>query len=455
MYIVDERDILIGVSEGLPYDMSGTTGRQLPAVEATSGIIKSCSEYIISIYGSHINAPINKSLEMDYYGELHTLRFLHIKQYNLLWWVVYGMPNELIYGSVNEVNQIISNDMKTLELSTIKDIESNNNESKIRKNNGISLIIICCCAMMVLCLITTILSNRLLITPLTRVIVSLKSITSSDEFSHSTLMEIAMINASIDKIKHNITQLRSYLPTNLFHHVDNMNNSQSSSTLSESLSHNSIKTCQIPEVKTNRNGVIHYRLNIELLRKIPPTRRIITSVVIDIKGFDSWLDRYNSRELVEEHRKYLDIICKITTQYNGTTDVFYGDKLLITWNTMNKNMDHHSFDAATCSMSIKREFNSTRIGVATGPAIFGTMGCDGMRAFSVVGPSVTTAFDLIQFARKRSIIGVLTNQANWENCRSEIKAKWIGTMNGSLYNMEDASKFEVRSPHSVYQLLTQ
>eukprot|EP01004_Peranema_trichophorum_P002855 NODE_1883_length_1768_cov_31.280243_g1600_i0.p1 GENE.NODE_1883_length_1768_cov_31.280243_g1600_i0~~NODE_1883_length_1768_cov_31.280243_g1600_i0.p1 ORF type:complete len:575 (-),score=70.25 NODE_1883_length_1768_cov_31.280243_g1600_i0:2-1726(-) len=290
MYIVDERQILIGVSEGRPYyfDPSTRFAEQLHILNSTSQIIKSTGQYIINTYGSHINAPKTQDFQMEfnYNGTLYTLFNVPIQQYNLLWWIIYGIPNDEIFGSVSKVNEIITNNMKNLETSTKKEVDKSNNESNSRRNSGLIGIIIWSGVLFVLCLINSRIFSWVISTHLTRVIYSLETITSSDDTFHSFLMEIAMINHSIQRIKDNINLLKSHLPTNMFHpesRIETNNYFESSGTIVQSpspsatpgVSNHSWST-QSPYPKTNTNNlfknkdIIPYRLNLDILRQITP-----------------------------------------------------------------------------------------------------------------------------------------------------------------------------------------
>eukprot|EP01004_Peranema_trichophorum_P005104 NODE_3980_length_1250_cov_26.866016_g3492_i0.p1 GENE.NODE_3980_length_1250_cov_26.866016_g3492_i0~~NODE_3980_length_1250_cov_26.866016_g3492_i0.p1 ORF type:complete len:271 (-),score=40.69 NODE_3980_length_1250_cov_26.866016_g3492_i0:436-1167(-) len=185
-------------------------------------------------------------------------------------------------------------------------------------------------------------------------------------------------------------------------------------------------------------------LNLQALNQ-RTNRRIITSMVIDVVGFESWLFKKED-EITFQHRQTITFICKIITSYGGTIDRFFGDKILVSWNTLRNNYEH-AVDSCKCALALNKSL-SFRIGISTHFAVYGIMGCDGMKSFSVVGPSVSIAFQIIHYSRHHNIIGSFVNQSNWEKCRYELKTKWIG----NLVNKNE-SKIDSKSQSSVYQLL--
>eukprot|EP01012_Entosiphon_sulcatum_P061536 TRINITY_DN8716_c0_g1_i1.p1 TRINITY_DN8716_c0_g1~~TRINITY_DN8716_c0_g1_i1.p1 ORF type:complete len:809 (+),score=122.46 TRINITY_DN8716_c0_g1_i1:34-2460(+) len=149
------------------------------------------------------------------------------------------------------------------------------------------------------------------------------------------------------------------------------------------------------------------------------TLRNCTCIVVDSNSFHTRLESSPLEELVRLHGLYVDCVVQCIARANGALDGFQGDRLFASWNAF-RPLTQHIPAAAQAALEIQhavrrvneqlRRINpvanaasppfTVKVGIVTGQAAAGRMGCETLRAFAVVGRLVGYCFDLAKHARR-------------------------------------------------------
>ena len=133
-------------------------------------------------------------------------------------------------------------------------------------------------------------------------------------------------------------------------------------------------------------------------------RREMTVMFSDIQGFTDLSETLESQKLSELLNFYLGEMSAMILAHDGTLDKYIGDAIMSFWNAPIRQADHAAgaCRAALAMRSREAEIQSqlaamgasrllTRIGINTGPMVFGNMGSPQKFNYSVLGDSVNLA----------------------------------------------------------------
>lgn len=143
------------------------------------------------------------------------------------------------------------------------------------------------------------------------------------------------------------------------------------------------------------------RLNLQI-----GARREISVLFCDIRGFTPWSETQTPEAVKGRLDEYFPIMCEICEDdYDGFIDKFIGDAMMVVWNA-HKDHPDHAKRAILATLSMHRALKMLNegwakqnvapfqigIGIASGPAIFGTFGAPGRKvAPTVLGDTVNIA----------------------------------------------------------------
>ncbi|HEY8750766.1 MAG TPA: adenylate/guanylate cyclase domain-containing protein, partial [Tepidisphaeraceae bacterium] len=130
-------------------------------------------------------------------------------------------------------------------------------------------------------------------------------------------------------------------------------------------------------------------------------RREMTVMFTDIQGFTDLSERLEDHKLTELLNYYLDEMSALVFANDGTVDKYIGDAIMSFWNAPITQPDHalRACRAALAMEQREREIQPrleemgakgllTRIGINTGPMVFGNMGSSQKFNYSVIGDAV-------------------------------------------------------------------
>ncbi|MCK6454383.1 MAG: adenylate/guanylate cyclase domain-containing protein [Alphaproteobacteria bacterium] len=143
------------------------------------------------------------------------------------------------------------------------------------------------------------------------------------------------------------------------------------------------------------------------------TRREITILFTDIRGFSTIADAQEPEKLMRYMSRYLAAVTDEIMRHEGTVDKFIGDAVMAFWNAPTPDDDHAAKACAAalaCRKRIaelNREFAAegwpafrTRFGLHLGEAIVGNVGSSERMSYTAMGSSVNIAARLEQLNKE-------------------------------------------------------
>ncbi|MCL2277458.1 MAG: adenylate/guanylate cyclase domain-containing protein [Treponema sp.] len=136
------------------------------------------------------------------------------------------------------------------------------------------------------------------------------------------------------------------------------------------------------------------------------TKRHMTAIFTDVKGFSTISEKLDPEELVSLLNKYLSAMSDIVLAEKGTIDKFEGDAIIAFFGAPNHLPDHalRACISAVKMKKIENELNKifmeqnhspvpllTRIGINTGDMVAGNMGTNSKMNYTIMGNAVNLA----------------------------------------------------------------
>ncbi len=132
------------------------------------------------------------------------------------------------------------------------------------------------------------------------------------------------------------------------------------------------------------------------------TEQIVTVMFADVRGFTSIMEKTQSGHVINTLNKYLTIVIESVMKYHGIINKFGGDSVMAIWNAPVPCTEHPlmavraAYEAQLAISRLKElEPNlvnmSFGIGINTGIALAGNMGCQRRLEYSVIGDTVNVA----------------------------------------------------------------
>jgi len=145
--------------------------------------------------------------------------------------------------------------------------------------------------------------------------------------------------------------------------------------------------------------------------------RLATVIFVDIRGFTSWTQTMDPRELVDELNEFLSEMVEVIFAHKGSVNKFMGDAVLAIFGAplQQANDASHAVDAACAMQGRLQIHNQAReaegkeslrmgIGIATGPVIAGNVGSSQRLEYTVIGNAVNLSARLQAFSRDGQVL---------------------------------------------------
>jgi len=166
------------------------------------------------------------------------------------------------------------------------------------------------------------------------------------------------------------------------------------------------------------------------------SRREITVLFVDIRGFTPLSEAAAPEEVVEILNEYLTLVAQCIFKYGGTLDKFIGDAAMAMFNAP-LDLEDHCLKAVQAAWAMKEgatplqqrleeKFGRTvqfGIGVNTGPAVIGNIGASFRMDYTAIGDTVNTAAHLESNAKPGQI---LLSQDVYEKVKERVAAANLG-----------------------------
>lgn len=170
-------------------------------------------------------------------------------------------------------------------------------------------------------------------------------------------------------------------------------------------------------------------------------RRTMTFIFTDLADFTSLAEWLGSKKLARILNAYLDGVCEIVLEHEGTVDKFIGDAVFAIFNAPTDQPDHAE-RAVRCALALdafSERFRAqqlterqvaigiTRIGVHTGRATVGNFGSRFRIEYTALGDAVNTASRLEGVNR---VLGsrICVSEATVSRCEERIPFRLLGSV---------------------------
>jgi adenylate cyclase len=170
--------------------------------------------------------------------------------------------------------------------------------------------------------------------------------------------------------------------------------------------------------------------------KLGGTRKEISVLFVDIRGFTPLSEKVEPEEVVGILNSYLNLTAKSIFDNEGTLDKFIGDATMAIFNAP-LDLADHEFKAVKAAWAMKQGAAALQkeleekygkgvsfgIGVNTGYAVVGNIGATFRMDFTAIGDTVNTAARLESNAKPDQI---LLSSSIYEKVKDRVEATYLG-----------------------------
>jgi adenylate cyclase len=170
--------------------------------------------------------------------------------------------------------------------------------------------------------------------------------------------------------------------------------------------------------------------------KLGGTRKEISVLFVDIRGFTPLSEKADPEEIVEILNSYLNLCAESIFTYGGTLDKFIGDATMAIFNAP-LDLEDHAFKAVQTAWKMKEGSKELKdklferygrtvefgIGVNTGIAVIGNIGAQVRMDYTAIGDTVNTSARLESNAKPGQI---LISEATYERVKDRVEVIALG-----------------------------
>jgi adenylate cyclase len=170
------------------------------------------------------------------------------------------------------------------------------------------------------------------------------------------------------------------------------------------------------------------------------SRRLVTVLFSDIRGFTSISERLEPEQVAEMLGEYLSEMTEVVFKHGGTVDKYIGDCVMALYNVPFED-PHHAVNAVrtalefqeiTRAVSAKWEARlgvelKNGVGINTGEAVCGTMGSRQRREYTAIGDTVNLASRL-EGATKEQGTSVIISESTFEYVHGQFRTRELGAI---------------------------
>jgi adenylate cyclase len=168
------------------------------------------------------------------------------------------------------------------------------------------------------------------------------------------------------------------------------------------------------------------------------SRRRLTVLFSDIRGFTSISEKVAPELMVEMLREYLTEMTEVVFRHGGTVDKYIGDCIMALYNVPFEDPDHAAnairtaleFQERTLAISARWEAKlgaqiRNGVGINTGEAVVGTMGSRQRREYTAIGDTVNLASRLETLTKEHGA-GIIISEFTHEEIRGRFLTRELG-----------------------------
>lgn len=157
---------------------------------------------------------------------------------------------------------------------------------------------------------------------------------------------------------------------------------------------------------------------------------VATIVFVDVRGFTTFAERAQAREVVSCLNALFDEVVPIVLKHGGHANKFIGDGLMAVFGAPDPREDHAE-RALRAAIEIGRTLGdrgqrelTVGVGVNSGTVVAGTLGGGGRLDFTVIGDPVNTAAR-VEAATRQTGDDILVAEATLELVSEETRRQWV------------------------------
>lgn len=194
-------------------------------------------------------------------------------------------------------------------------------------------------------------------------------------------------------------------------------------------------------------------------------RKNIAVLFVDIRGFTSMSESLEPEQVVSILNEYFSVVYSSIIAWNGTLDKFIGDAAMAVFNAPN-DVEDYVFNAVCAADDIQKNFEPLRekfmseygkevhlgIGINSGTAIVGNIGCMGRFDYTAIGDTVNTASRL----ESKALPGqILISETVYAEVESRVSVNRVGALSlkGKAQTVETYQIITIDKPKAPNKLL--
>lgn len=194
-------------------------------------------------------------------------------------------------------------------------------------------------------------------------------------------------------------------------------------------------------------------------------RKNIAVLFVDIRGFTSMSESLEPEQVVSILNEYFSVVYSSIIAWNGTLDKFIGDAAMAVFNAPN-DVEDYIFNAVCAADDIQKNFEPLRekfmseygkevhlgIGINSGTAIVGNIGCMGRFDYTAIGDTVNTASRL----ESKALPGqILISETVYAEVESRVSVDRVGALSlkGKAKAVETYQIITIDKPKAPNKLL--
>jgi class 3 adenylate cyclase len=170
------------------------------------------------------------------------------------------------------------------------------------------------------------------------------------------------------------------------------------------------------------------------------SRRMITVLFSDVRGFTSISERTEPEVVVQMLREYLTELTEVVFQNGGTVDKYIGDCIMALYNVPFEDKEHAvnaiktglEFQERTLAVSAKWEAKlgaavRNGVGINTGDAVVGTMGSEQRLEYTAIGDTVNLAARLESITKEYNT-SIIISEFTYEMVKGKFLTRQLGAV---------------------------
>lgn len=187
----------------------------------------------------------------------------------------------------------------------------------------------------------------------------------------------------------------------------------------------------------------------------------ITVLFVDLNGFTSFAETTDASQVTRQLNSYFQEMTNLIDQYGGTLDKYLGDGIMALFGARGT-LDNHAERSVECALAMQERMSemtqiwveegftplTASIGVCTGEALVGAIGCDKFMDYTAIGDTINVASRLCDHARNGRI---LISESTWKLIQDVLDCDLVDELKVKGKRMA-VNAYEVRGIKNIYEV---